>query len=133
MAITKTKKVEANYRQRRWAVLPGHLGNCQFAPPPGYGYLAKEEPIRAVDWNLPGCRGYSVLMDGYCVYDIIPNTGGGSSSQLMDTNINHAGTWVYMPIDPDEQVVELWRRYCESPLGAEFRMPRSLLVSYDDA
>lgn len=72
-------------------------------------------------------------MGGYCVYDIIPNTGGGLSSQLMDTNITHAGAWVYIPIDPDEQVVELWRRYCESPLIAGFRKLRSLLVSNDDA
>ncbi|RKL46032.1 hypothetical protein BFJ72_g2941 [Fusarium proliferatum] len=128
LTITKTKKAAANYQQRRWAVLPEHLSNCLFAPPPDYGNLAEEEPIRAVDWNLPGCRGYSVLMDADCVRDIVPNNGGGSSSQLMDTNINHAGAWVYIPIDPDEQVVELWRRYCESPLIAGFRKLRSLLI-----
>lgn len=131
--MTKTKKAAANYQQRRWAVLPEHLGNCRFAPPPGYDNLPEEKPIRAVDWNLPGCRGYSVLMDADCVRDIVPNNGGGSSSRLMDTNINHAGAWVYIPIDPDEQVVELWRRYFEFPSSPNSTMLRSLLVSYDDA
>ncbi|CVK84813.1 uncharacterized protein FMAN_01740 [Fusarium mangiferae] len=128
LAMTKTKKAVANYQQRRWAVLPQHLGSCQFAPPPGYDNLTEEKPIRAVDWNLPGCRGYSVLMDADCVRDIVPNNGGGSSSRLMDTNINHAGAWVYIPIDPDEQVVELWRRYFEFPSSPNLTMLRSLLI-----
>ncbi|KAF4956028.1 hypothetical protein FGADI_4201 [Fusarium gaditjirri] len=126
LAITRTKKVQADYRQRRWAVLPSHLNNCQFAPRPIYGYEVSKEPIRAVDWNLPGCRGYSVLMHMDSVCDIIPNNVGGQFSQLTDTSNTHEGAWTYIPIDPDELVVELRQRDCQFPFGLDF--PKSLVI-----
>ncbi|KLO85014.1 uncharacterized protein LW93_2899 [Fusarium fujikuroi] len=84
LAITKTKKADANYRQRRWAALPNHLRVCQLAQPPVYSGEKSKEPIRLVDWNLPGCRGYTVLIDMNSVCAIIPNSTRVPSSQLAD-------------------------------------------------
>ncbi|CCT63052.1 uncharacterized protein FFUJ_00338 [Fusarium fujikuroi IMI 58289] len=84
LAITKTKKADANYRQRRWAALPNHLRVCQLAQPPVYSGEMSKEPIRLVDWNLPGCRGYTVLIDMNSVCAIIPNSTRLPSSQLAD-------------------------------------------------
>ncbi|KAF5541060.1 hypothetical protein FMEXI_8081 [Fusarium mexicanum] len=110
LATTRTKKLDANFRQRRWALLPNDLDDCRLAPPLVAARGVSTEPIRAVDWNLPGCRGYSILIDMNSVCDIIPNTTGGPSSQLMDADNNHHGAWTYVPIDEDERVAELWSR-----------------------
>ncbi|KAF5251220.1 hypothetical protein FANTH_3655 [Fusarium anthophilum] len=115
LATTRTKKLDANYRQRHWALLPNDLDDCRLAPPLVADREVSTEPIRAVDWNLPGCRGYSILVFMDCVCDIIPNTTGGPSSQLMDADNNHPGAWTYVPIDEDERVVELWSRRGKLP------------------
>ncbi|KAF5720474.1 hypothetical protein FMUND_4296 [Fusarium mundagurra] len=124
LAVAKAEKEVADGRQRRWSVLPSHLDNCQFAPPLDDYYEVAKEPVRAVDWNSPGCRGYSFLIDTGCVCDIIPNNGEGSSSQLMDVNNKDEGAWVYIPIDPGERIIELWRRHCDYP----WRLFKSLVI-----
>ncbi|KAJ0135722.1 Uncharacterized protein HZ326_21253 [Fusarium oxysporum f. sp. albedinis] len=107
LAITERKNEMADYRQRRWAVLPDGLDISQLAPPPPG---RNNEPIRAVDWNLPGCRGYSVLIDEQSICDIISNNMGGPSSQLVDVSNEHEGDWFYVPVDRDERIAELWLR-----------------------
>ncbi|KAJ4111691.1 hypothetical protein NW760_006689 [Fusarium oxysporum] len=107
LAITERKNEMANYRQRRWAVLPDGLDISQLAPPPPG---RDNEPIRAVDWDLPGCRGYSVLIDEQSICDIISNNMGGPSSQLVDVSNEHEGDWFYVPVDRDERIAELWLR-----------------------
>ncbi|KAF5559478.1 hypothetical protein FNAPI_4697 [Fusarium napiforme] len=124
LAIAKIENEVTSNLQRRWAVLPSHLQNCQFAPPPKDYHRVGTEPVRAVDWNLPGCRGYSILIDTGYICDIIPNNGRGSSSQLMDVNNKHEGAWVYIPIDPGERIIELWRRHCDYP----WRLFKSLVI-----
>ncbi|KAI3574276.1 hypothetical protein IWW34DRAFT_823364 [Fusarium oxysporum f. sp. albedinis] len=91
LAITERKNEMADYRQRRWAVLPDGLDISQLAPPPPG---RNNEPIRAVDWNLPGCRGYSVLIDEQSICDIISNNMGGPSSQLVDMRTNKGRSFV---------------------------------------
>ncbi|KAF5663918.1 hypothetical protein FDENT_13009 [Fusarium denticulatum] len=115
LAITRTKKLDANFRQRRWALLPDDLDACRLAPPLVCDTEVPMEPIRAVDWNLPGCRGYSILIDMNRVSDIIPNNTKGPSSQFMDVDNKHWGAWIYIPIDENERVAELWFRKGEFP------------------
>ncbi|RYC88446.1 hypothetical protein BFJ63_vAg8664 [Fusarium oxysporum f. sp. narcissi] len=111
LAITEIENEDANCLQRRWAVLPNDLDISQLAPPPpGCNFEVSNEPIRAVDWNLPGCRGYSVLIDGYCICDIISNNMAGPSSQLVDVSNEYKGVWFYVPVDRDERIAELWLR-----------------------
>ncbi|KAG9508109.1 hypothetical protein J7337_001669 [Fusarium musae] len=111
LAITKSEDAEANYRQRRWAALPNDLNIHQLAPPrPRCNFEVSNEPIRAVDWNLPGCRGYSVLMDDYSICDIISHYTEVSSSRLVDVSNGHKGDWFYIPIDRGERIAELWLR-----------------------
>ncbi|KAF5628794.1 hypothetical protein F52700_7886 [Fusarium sp. NRRL 52700] len=129
LAITRTKKIVANYRQRRWTILPDNLDYCRLAPPLFYHSGVSTEPIRAVDWNLPGCRGYSVLIDMNCVCDIIPNNTRGPYSRLMDVDKQHQGAWIYIPIDEDERVAELWVRNGEFPReDSSFAKCRSLII-----
>lgn len=118
----------ADYRQRRWAVLPDGLDISQLAPPPPG---RNNEPIRAVDWNLPGCRGYSVLIDEQSICDIISNNMGGPSSQLVDVSNEHEGDWFYVPVDRDERIAELWLRI-EGRGNTWHPIYKSLVASYDD-
>ncbi|KAF5971181.1 hypothetical protein FBULB1_9379 [Fusarium bulbicola] len=111
LAITKSEDAEANYQQRRWAVLPNDLEASQpDLYPPRRVFGVPNEPTRAVDWNLPGCRGYSVLIDNSSICDIIPHNIGGPSSQLVDVSNEHKGIWFYVPVDQDERIIELWLR-----------------------
>ncbi|RBQ76619.1 hypothetical protein FVER14953_00283 [Fusarium verticillioides] len=129
LAITRTEKLDANYQQKRWAHLPVHLDACRLASPLVCDSEVSTEPIRAVDWNLPGCRGYSILIDMHCVCDIIPNNTGGPSSQFMDVDNKHQGAWVYIPIDEDERVTELWVRSGRFPrVYSSFAKCRSLVI-----
>lgn len=134
LAITEIENEDANCLQRRWAVLPNDLDISQLAPPPsGCNFEVSNEPIRAVDWNLPGCRGYSVLIDGYCICDIISNNMAGPSSQLMDVSNEYKGVWFYVPVDRDERIAELWLRIEDR--GNTYTWHRNykcLVVSYDD-
>jgi hypothetical protein len=107
------------------------LKTYQFNTPVS-GFQFTKEPIRAVDWNLPGCRGYSVLVDTNFICEIVPNNMGGPS-QLIDVNKKHEGAWFYIPIDPDERVSELWLRNGEFLRGDNlFAKYKSLVVSYND-
>ncbi|KAK2683834.1 hypothetical protein RAB80_001780 [Fusarium oxysporum f. sp. vasinfectum] len=128
LAITERKNEMADYRQRRWAVLPDGLDISQLAPPPPG---RNNEPIRAVDWNLPGCRGYSVLIDEQSICDIISNNMGGPSSQLVDVSNEHEGDWFYVPVDRDERIAELWLRI-EGRGNTWHPIYKSLVASYDD-
>ncbi|KAF5984965.1 hypothetical protein FCOIX_2308 [Fusarium coicis] len=111
LAITKSKDAKAEYRQRRWAALPKYLDTSQLAPPkPGCNFEVSNEPIRAVDWNLPGCRGYSILIDHFTICDIISHNTEGSSSRLADVSNENKGDWFYIPVDRDERIAELWLR-----------------------
>ncbi|KAF9779366.1 hypothetical protein IL306_001911 [Fusarium sp. DS 682] len=97
-------------------VLPNDPDTYQLAPQLPYSYYEypKELVIHAVDWNTPGCRGYSVLMfDNTRIWRITPNDLGESSLPYPDINRNLSYKWVYIPIDPDERVSELWLRQCE--------------------
>ncbi|KAF5604864.1 hypothetical protein FPCIR_717 [Fusarium pseudocircinatum] len=129
LAITRTKKLDANYRQRRWALLPDGLDACRLAPRLVRDSEVSSNPIRAVDWNLPGCRGYSILIYMNRVCDIIPNNTKGSSSQFMDVDNKHPGAWIYIPIDQDERVAELWYRKGEFQRDdSSFAKCRSLII-----
>ncbi|CZR33285.1 uncharacterized protein FPRO_01815 [Fusarium proliferatum ET1] len=111
LAITKGEDAEADYRQRRWAALLKDLDTSQLDPrPPRRVFGVSDEGTRAVDWNLPGCRGYSVLIDDYSICDIISHNIGGPSSQLADVSNRHKGDWFYVPVDRGERIAELWLR-----------------------
>ncbi|KAF5663782.1 hypothetical protein FCIRC_11071 [Fusarium circinatum] len=127
LAMTKREDAGPNYRQRRWAVLPNDLNISRLAPPrPGCNFEVSNEPIRAVDWNLPGCSGYSVLIDQYSIYDIISHNMGGPSSRLVDVSNEHRGDWFYIPVDRDERIAELWLR--SEDRGNKWNRNRKCLV-----
>ncbi|KAF4338688.1 hypothetical protein FBEOM_7394 [Fusarium beomiforme] len=107
-AKSDTKKQPADDPQSRWAVLPSDSDLYQLAPK--FALSLKEVVIHAVDWNTPGCRGYSIVVEHLSICKIIPNILGESSSQFVDVKNHHMGACFYIPIDPDERVSELWLR-----------------------
>ncbi|KAF4498912.1 catechol O-methyltransferase [Fusarium agapanthi] len=126
LAMTKMEDAEAYYRRRRWAVLPNDLNISRLAPPqPECNFEVSNEPIRAVDWNLPGCCGYSVLI-------------GRPYSQLADVSNEHKGDWFYVPLDREERIAELWRRiedhgnmwYCYNTLIMRTNRGRSFVLGH---
>ncbi|KAG5820171.1 hypothetical protein H9Q71_000709 [Fusarium xylarioides] len=131
LAIAKSEGAEADYRQRRWAALPNDLDTYQLDPhPPMRVFGVSHEPTRAFDWNLPGCRGYSILMDHHLICDIISHNMDGPSSQLANVSNEHGGDWFYVPVDRDERIAELWLRI--EGCGRAWCSYNSLIVNYGD-
>ncbi|KAF4447885.1 hypothetical protein F53441_8635 [Fusarium austroafricanum] len=56
-----------------------------------------------------------IVLDRNVIRDIIPNKPEGLSSSLIDAYSRSDDTWLYIPVDPDERVSELWLRKYKSP------------------
>lgn len=89
--------------------------------------------VHAVDWNLPGVSGYAIGLHCSCIDSIVLYRSGKLSPALLDAYDNAASTCLYLPVDPDERISELWLRSGDFPCDDDDALTRaeSLIVRFD--
>ncbi|RBQ74734.1 hypothetical protein FVER14953_20306 [Fusarium verticillioides] len=112
-----TQREREYYLQRtRWAMFPRDLSYLGLRALDDNMFVSSDRAaVHAVDWNLPGVSGYVIDLRCSRIYSIVPYRAGRLPPALIYAYDNARLTWIYLPVDPDEKVSELWLRSRDFP------------------
>ncbi|XEU97712.1 hypothetical protein FSHL1_002998 [Fusarium sambucinum] len=111
--VTKTKDNRPDWERKRWAAFPLRVDTFPQPPrlPGGYdGALNYYNAIHAVDWNSPGVCGYYFHMREGQIRGIVTLKLQDTPTTHIDEYDQHGHPGIYVPIESDERVSELWIR-----------------------
>ncbi|KAF4447883.1 hypothetical protein F53441_8633 [Fusarium austroafricanum] len=123
-----------DFHNIRWPVIPMPLESFPSPSIPGGLYADRNEIVQAMDWNTSGTYGYSFSLWNNTIFGVIAHR---TKEKVNYGSINDGHgwkRWVYLPIDPDERISELWvRDYVVAHDYNETSPDRSLIVGIDSS
>ncbi|KAF4439439.1 hypothetical protein FACUT_4194 [Fusarium acutatum] len=112
--VTQCERVHHYGQRTRWAMFPRDLSYLN-APADNIVETSHRAAVHAVDWNLPGVSGYIIGLQSSCIDSIVPYRPGKLPPALIYAYGNARSTFLYLPVDPDERISELWLRSGDFP------------------
>lgn len=132
--MVRSNSNEYLFRDIKWSTIPKPL-LFPFQSERGdrKDSLQRSKIVQYIDWNSPGVTGYSFCgMGRDTLIEVIPHRYAKENHKYDIAHVINEDSgrpwWIYMPLDRDEQISELWARtYYRDSNGEKFAT--ALIVS----